>query len=158
MGAALLLVAWFVGRPHAGATGLARIGRTPRLACAGVALLCATAGFIVSGSEEYGIQADPVRVTIAAELAPDEVSEEVRVILGGRDLGVVRVDKDTPKSRLTTSVAATGRHTYHLESTRQKTGRAPEHVTQSSHVVISAKGRLGVFYHPDNTDVFLLAY
>jgi len=74
----------------------------------------------------------------------------------GRDVGVVRVDARSPTSRLRTTVAATGRHDYRLESVRQVKGRPPERTTGRSEVVIAGKRLLGIYYGPDGK-VYLLA-
>ena len=60
-----------------------------------------------------------MRATINATLAPEEVSEEVRVFLDGRDVGVVHVDEGRPVFDLAVTVDGAGRHAYRLESVRQ---------------------------------------
>jgi hypothetical protein len=139
----------------AGAIAFGRAGRTAGLAIAGTGLMCGVAGLILLGGEGTGAKAGPVRATIRAELEPDEVSEEIRVFLDGRDAGVVRVDARAPVSDLAVSVDRVGRHAYRLESVRQKKGKRPEQARRTDKVAIADRSRLGIFYGPDGK-VYLL--
>ena len=100
VGGVLVLAGALAGRPQLRAIGLAPLGRSACGAIAATGLLCVVAGLILLGGEGASAKPGPVRATVEAELAPDEVSEEIRVFLDGRDMGIVRVDKQAPKARL----------------------------------------------------------
>src|ERR1044072_9614129 len=89
----LALVATGAGSMLAAAlAGSRRVARTARLGVVYVGLLCVVAGLALRGGAT-GSAAPVVSTTIAAQLAPDELSEEVRVFIDGRDVGRLRVDE-----------------------------------------------------------------
>jgi hypothetical protein len=146
LGAVLILAGALAGRAQVRALRLAQVGRMPRIAAVGTGLLCVVAALILIGSDDYAAPAGPVKVTVSNELGPDQVSEEIRVFLDGRDVGVVRVDEQSPKASLTVTVAKTGRHDYRTESTSQLKGQKPVKVSHSDNVLIDGKSRLIVYY------------
>jgi hypothetical protein len=146
VGAALIFVAVFAGRREARAIGLARVGRTLRGAVAGVGVLCVVAALILTGSDDSVAPAGPVRVAIVDELGSGQVSERIRVFLDGRDLGVVKVDRQTPKARLIATVPAAGRYDYVLQAVRQLQGHQPTKISNKGDVVIDGESsRLDMF-------------
>jgi hypothetical protein len=154
LGTVLILAGVLAGTvPGGNATRRTWRGRTPRIVASSAGVLCVAAGLIVLSSDDYS--AGAVRVTITGELAPEEVSEEIRVFLDGREVGVVKVDERSPKRRVTVTVAKTGRHAYRLESKRQVKGQKPSRVTRNDYVSIGIDSVLGIYYGPEG-EVFLL--
>jgi len=157
VGAALVLGGALAAARRLRFAGVARPGRTVGLAVAGTGLLCLVAGLILLGGEGTGAKARAFPATITAELDEGvEVSEEIRVFLDGRDVGIVRVDERRPVSKLALTVDRTGRHEYRLESIRQRKGHPPERARRADRVDIDRDGRLGIFYGPEG-EVYLLA-
>jgi len=138
VGVALVLAGAVIGR--------AGIGRTVRVALAGVGVLCVVAAGILLGSEDPPASVGPVKVTIANQLGPDQISEQIRVFLDGRHVGVLTVNKQSPRARLTATVAKTGRYEYRLVAHSQVTGKRPTVVSHEDDVFIDAEGRVEVYY------------
>lgn len=127
-------------------TGRARIGGTARIAIAGVGVLCVVAASILLGSEGRRASGDPVKVTITNELGPDQVKEEIRVFLDGREVGILEVDEQSPRARVTATVAKPGRYDYRLLARSQVTGKEPTEVSHEDDVFIDNEGRLDIYY------------
>lgn len=155
VGSLLVVLAALAGKRRTRTIGYDRAVRTARVSVASTGVLCLVSGLILLSGSAADAPAGPVRVTIEAELAPKELSEEVRVFLDGRDRGVVRVDERSPVSRLAVTVDAIGRHDYRLESTRQVRGKRPEKAARSDDVIIDRQAMLGIFFGPDGK-VYLL--
>jgi hypothetical protein len=155
LGAALLAATALACTPQLRAVGLPELGRTPRLSGVAAGVLCVAAGLILLGSADYDSPAGAVRTTIVAELSPGEISEEIRVFLDGRDVGVVRADARSPKAHLPVTVTRTGRHDYRLRSTVKLRGKPVEVARRSSQVVVGDGSRLGIYYGPDGA-VYLM--
>lgn len=153
-GAVLVVAAALSGRPGMPGTRAWSASPAPRLALAFAGVLSLTAGLILLTSDTA--ETGQVRATITAELASDEVSEEIRVFIDGRDKGVISVDERRPTSRLAVTVDWAGRHRYRLESTRQVKGKQPERAGREDDVVIAAGGRLDIVYSRDG-EVYLSA-
>lgn len=149
VGAVAVVGAALAGQRRVRALGHDRALRTARIALASTGVLCLVSGLILLSGSTAEAPAGPVRVTIEAELAPEELSEEVRVFLDGRDRGVVRVDKRSPVSRLAVTVDALGRHDYRLESIRQVRGKPPEKAARRDDVIIDKQAKLGIFFGPE---------
>jgi hypothetical protein len=143
-GAVLILASAVAGRIKVRAIALAQVGRTLRIAAAGVGVMCVVAALILIGSDSSSARAGPLGVTITDELGPDQVSEQLRVFLDGEDVGVVRVDEQSPKARLTVTVAKVGRHDYRTETTSQIEGQAPKKASNTGDVVIDGESHLEV--------------
>jgi len=126
--------------------GRLRMGQPPRIAIAGVGMLCVVAASILLASEDPRASVGPVRVTIVNELGPDQVREKISVFLDGRNIGVLEVDERSPRARVTATVAKTGRYDYRLVARSQVTGRAPTEVSHEDDVFIDADGRLDIYY------------
>lgn len=151
VGALLISLAALAG----GARMRARVGRTLRAATAAAGLLCAGAALILMVSDGRDLDAGPVTVVISNELGANQVSEEIRVSLDGREVGVLKVDEQSPRARLTVSVEMAGRYEYTVKSKRRVKGREPTDVSSDGNVAIGEGGRLTVFSNSKG-DTFLL--
>jgi hypothetical protein len=118
------------------------------MAVAGVGLLCVVAALILMGSDDHGTSPGPLKVTIADELGPGQVSEEITVFLDGRHVGVIKIDQQSPKAQLPLTVAKAGRYDYRLEAKRQLKGKQPVAVSSKGDVVIDGRGHLGIYADP----------
>lgn len=147
LGALLILVAVLAGRVVSAAISL-RALRTLRIAVAGTGVLCAIAALILIGSDASSVPAGPVRVLITDELGSDQVSEEIRVFLGGRYLGVIKVDEQSPKASLTVTVPEAGRRDYRTRSRIQIKGQEPTVASNEGEVIIDGESPLEFRHDP----------
>lgn len=141
LGAVLILVGMLAGR-----IPLRAIGRTLRIVAAAGGVLCVVAGLILIGSDGSSVPAGAVRVVITDELGPDQVREEVRVFLDGRDVGVIKVNEQSPRARLAVTVPKAGRHDYKTQSKIQIKGEALKMANNRGEVIIDGKSPLKIFY------------
>jgi hypothetical protein len=146
LGAVLILAGVLGGSVPVRVAGLGHMGRTPRFAAAGAGLLCVVAALILIEGDDYVAPAGPITFTIANELGPNQVFEEIRVFLKGRDVGVVRVDERSPTASLTVTVPKAGRYAYRTESKSQVKGQKPSTDTHDDNVFIDGKSQLVVYY------------
>jgi hypothetical protein len=156
IGTGLILAGALAGGSRAGAIGLARVGAVPRIAVGGAGLLCVVAAVIVMTSDDSGAPRGPLRVALSDELGPAQVSEQIRVFIDGQDKGVIRIDEQSPKARLTLTVPKPGRYDYRLETTRQLKGKKPVHVSSKGDVAIDGSSHLAV-YSDDTGQTYLVA-
>jgi len=61
-------------------------------------------------------QDDPVDFTLTDELGDDELSEQVTILVDGKDVGNLTVNQDYPNSRLMVTVPRPGQHSYTAEA------------------------------------------
>ena len=59
----------------------------------------------------------PVEFTLTDELGDGELSEQVTVLVDGKDVGNLTVNREYPNSRLLVAVASPGQHSYTAEAT-----------------------------------------
>jgi hypothetical protein len=147
VGTLLLLVAGAVGGSRGRAIGLQGAGSTARFAIGGVGLMCVLAGSILltSGDEPKG----PVTATIMCELDPRLTSEAIAVYIDKRSVGVIRMDKHSPKAELQVTVSKAGRHDYGLEARRRTAGGERKQISHADQLVIDGKHPLLVYYSDD---------
>lgn len=141
VGAGLILTGVLAGRPRGRGIRLAQVGRTPRVALAGAGLACLVAALMLMGSDGSGAQTRPITVAITDELGADQIREEIRVFLDGRDIGVVTVDKQAPTARLEVTFAKRGQHHYRLDAKRQMNGKKPVQASNNGDLVINSESR-----------------
>jgi hypothetical protein len=60
---------------------------------------------------------DPVEFTLTDHLGEEQISEQVTVLIDGKDVGNLTVNRQYPNSRLLVMVANPGQHSYSVEST-----------------------------------------
>jgi hypothetical protein len=60
---------------------------------------------------------DPVEFFLTDQLGDDEVSEQVTVLIDGKDVGDLTVNQNYPSSKIRVSVPQTGQHSYTAEAT-----------------------------------------
>lgn len=60
---------------------------------------------------------DPVEFFLTDQLGDDEVSEQVTVLIDGKDVGDLTVNQNYPNSKIRVSVPQTGQHSYTAEAT-----------------------------------------
>jgi hypothetical protein len=60
---------------------------------------------------------DPVEFFLTDELADDEISEQVAVLIDGKNVGNLTVNQTYPTSKLRVSVPQPGQHSYTAEAT-----------------------------------------
>ncbi|HWY20082.1 MAG TPA: hypothetical protein VNX26_02620 [Candidatus Acidoferrum sp.] len=60
---------------------------------------------------------EPVEFTLVDDLGQGEVSEQVTVLMDGKDLGNLTVNQDYPHSKLRVTVPHPGQHSYTIEAT-----------------------------------------
>jgi hypothetical protein len=125
-----------------------------RVSLGSIGALSVVAAIILVAGGGVGTRSGAVRVSIGDELGPDQVSEEIRVFLDGRDVGVLRVDRRTPKAQLTAKLSRAGRHRYRLDYTRVRKGKAPARGTSESEVVIEHSRPL-LLYADDEGNTYL---
>jgi hypothetical protein len=154
VGAVLLLAA-------ALATRRGRAGDTSRamaitaITAASCGALCVAAGVILVAGGGSTASSGSVRVTIGNELSKGQVSEEIRIFLDDRAVGVLRVDRRTPKAQLSVTLAHKGRYRYRLVSTRMLEGQVSARRTSRGRVVIDSSRPL-LLYADDRGRVYLM--
>jgi hypothetical protein len=90
VGAVLILVAARAGGSRA--IGIAPPGAALRLGAATAGLLCVVAAVILMSGDGSRETPGPADVAITNELGPQQLSEEIRVFIDGRHVGVLKVD------------------------------------------------------------------
>jgi len=118
-----------------------------RLVIGATGLLCVIAATILLSSADVADRAGLVAVAIDNELGSGQVSEEVRVFLDGRYVGVLTVNQKSPTARLTATVTGAGRHGYRLLTRRVVKGRGVKVIRSHGDVVID--GRRDLFIVAD---------
>jgi len=152
-GTALLVVAALGGRTRITAIAARRTARTVGAAAG---LLCLAAAMLMRGGDHGGATAGPVSIQITNQLGAGQLSEEIRVTLGEREVGVVRVNRQSPTARLIANVTDNGRIGYRLESKRRLVGvAAVDARTSTGDFVVDGQTRLGV-YSDDKGRMYLL--
>jgi hypothetical protein len=58
----------------------------------------------------------PLEFVLTDELGDDEISEQATVLIDGKNVGDLTVDRDYPNSKLTITVPQGGRHSYTVEA------------------------------------------
>jgi hypothetical protein len=144
VGIALLAAAVIELPPGGRALGLARLRRWPRITAAAAGALCVSSATILLLSDDTSVPSGAATEVIVDELGPDQVREEVRIFIDGKDVGVLRIDEHSPKARLAVTVAHAGMKDYRTQLIKQLRGKQPIRRTYSSEVVIDGRGSLGV--------------
>ena len=107
-----------------------KVGIGVRVASVAVGILFVCLGFSgpmegslqPSGSHDSGValaatpQDEPVDFTLTDQLGDRELSEQVTVLVDGRNVGNLTVNQDYPNSRLMVTVPKPGQHSYTLEA------------------------------------------
>jgi hypothetical protein len=141
VGVTLVLAALVAIAARGRSTGFARLHGWPLTATLAAGALCVSAGSIVLLSRDpTGVISEPITDTLSS----DEFSEHVRVIIDGREIGVVRIDERSPHARLTVTVAKEGRYAYRTESIVHFKGKRPLTNHFEGKVFIDGKGTLQV--------------
>jgi len=144
-----------VAAPARALAGAVRMrGTTTRMTLAAAGALCAGAAVILLAGEPAQSAGALVTAKITNELGSGQVSERIEVSIDGRDVGVIAVDRTTPKDELVVSVRRAGTHAYRLVSTRVLAGRKPTTRTNAGEVRIDGMGPL-VLYADDKGRVYL---
>jgi len=103
-----------------------KVGAGVRVLSAVVGLLFVCLGFSEpttspqSGGDKAVVQAgreEPVEFTLTDQLGEDELSEQVTVLVDGKDIGNLTVNEAYPNSRLVVAVPTSGQHSYTAEAT-----------------------------------------
>lgn len=154
VGVALLGCAAVAAPARALARAVTLRGTTARLTLAAAGALCVSAAAILLAGEQAQSSGTPLTAKITNELGSGQVSERIEVFIDGRAVGVIAVDRTTPKDELVVSVKRAGTHAYRLVSTRVLVGRKPATRTNAGEVTIDGMGPL-VLYADDQGRVYL---
>ncbi|MEA2234336.1 MAG: hypothetical protein QOD83_4152 [Solirubrobacteraceae bacterium] len=149
VGVVLPLIAVLTAR----ARGLRR-GLAPRIAAAATGLLCVAAAVMLMTSAAADSRSGPFSVAITDQLGPGQLSERIRVLLDGRGVGLLEVNRRMPRSRVMLAVAHAGRHRYELQVTRRMAGGKPVEVTSGGQVDV-ADARPLVLYADETGRTYL---
>jgi hypothetical protein len=144
-GAVLLVAALFAAAYRARASDPGRTAGIAGVTAASGGALCVIAALILIAGGGSTARSGSVRVSIGDELSEGQVSEEIRIVLDDRDVGVLHVDRRSPKAQVTVTLARKGRFRYRLDSTRVLKGKPPERRTSSGQVVIESSRPLMLY-------------
>jgi hypothetical protein len=144
LGCVLIAVAMLAVRARS--IRLARPGSWQRIATAATGALCVSASSIVLLSNE---PTTSVTELLTDTISSGEISEDVRVFIDGRDVGVLHVTQRVPRAHVRVTVDQAGRHSYRTQARIHLAGEPPKRTSYTSEVFIDGEGTLEVVV--DNT-------
>lgn len=89
-----------------------RVGRFARVLAAGAGGACIMLGIGLATVEPEAVGKSPATFRIRDELGPNQLSEQVTVVVDGRRVGDLTVNENYPTSELEVTVEEPGRHDY----------------------------------------------
>jgi hypothetical protein len=134
----VLVVAGAVGGLAPNVKGALRAG------AAAAGLLCIVAGVIILSADSPAIDQGGVKAVIRDKLASDQIEEEIKIVLDGRDVGVLTANKRKPIARMTVRVPKVGEYPYRIEVSGHAAGRPATQLSGSGKVRIDGTGELRI--------------
>jgi hypothetical protein len=115
-----------------------------RIATAATGALCVSASSIVLLSDEPSTATGAVTEVLTDTISEGEISEDVRVFVDGRDVGVLRITQRSPRARVIVKVDKAGRHAYRTQARIHFEGERPKRTSYASEVFVDGEGTLEV--------------
>jgi hypothetical protein len=118
LGGLLIVVAILGGGIEAREIRIPQIGKWPRVLAglAGMFFFVLGMGLIPDGQTHITPAPDPVTFKIKDELGKGQFSEQVRIVINGKEAGYLTVNEDYPVSTISVSVPRAGQYSYVLEA------------------------------------------
>jgi hypothetical protein len=117
-GALLILIGILGGGFEVRELKIPKVGPGVRILAAVGGLSCITLGIGIQskGTTPEKTNSSPVNFTISDVLGDEQVSEQMTVVIDGRNVGDLTVNEQYPRSTITVTVPQEGKYTYVLDA------------------------------------------